>query len=552
MLRYFGLNIYLFMSIKEIIGNLSTGEARKWRPVTLIILDGWGLSSICEGNACSLAETPFFDELVDRYPSLTLEASGEAVGLPHGVAGNSEVGHISLGAGRVCHQGLELINSSIADKSFFKNEVLLGAIKHVKKHSSSLHLMGLVSDGQVHSSQEHLMALLQLAKRKKVERVFVHVFLDGRDTAHDGGLKYIEKLEESMKTLEIGEIASVSGRFYAMDRDRHWSRIAKAYSIITEGSGEHSGEALKAIKKSYDAKIYDEEFLPTVIVDKANKPKGLISDNDAVVFFNFRADRARELTRTFLDPSFKEFPIKKFNNLFFATFTEYEKDLKALVVFEKVAIIDSLGEVISRAGLKQLRIAETEKYAHVTYFFNGGIENPFVDEDRVLIPSPRVNSYAQTPAMAAPEITKRLIEKIEEAEYDFIVVNLANADMVGHTGDLEATKQAVASVDEALKKIIKKLLEVNGLAIIIADHGNAENMINLQLESIAKEHTNNPVPFVVVANGLEGYNLGIGDTTSANMNTVKPSGALTDVAPTILKLLGLSIPDKMSGKPLIS
>lgn len=532
------------MSIKEII-------AGKWRPVALIIADGWGISSVCEGNACALAPTPYFDELINRYPSLTLEASGEAVGLPKGVAGNSEVGHISLGAGRICHQGLDLINKSIADKSFFKNEVLLETIKHTKKNNSSLHLMGLVSDGQVHSDQTHLVALLELAKRKKVAKVFVHVILDGRDTAHDGGLKYVKKLEESMKTLGIGEIASVSGRFYAMDRDRHWSRVVKAYAVMTEGSGEHSGDALKAIQKSYDAKVYDEEFLPTVIVDKTNKPKGLIDDNDAVIFFNFRADRARELTKAFLDPSFKDFPIKKINNLWFVTFTEYEKDLPAPVVFAKVVITDTLGEVVSRAGLKQLRIAETEKYAHVTYFFNGGVEEALAGEDRVLIPSPRVDSYVQTPDMATPAITKKLIAKIDEGDYDFIVVNLANADMVGHTGDLEATKQAVVSVDEALKKIIKKLLEANGLAIIVADHGNAENMINLQLGSIAKEHTSNPVPFIVVANGLEGYNLGIGDTTSANMASVRPSGTLIDVAPTILKLLGLNIPDKMTGRSLL-
>jgi 2,3-bisphosphoglycerate-independent phosphoglycerate mutase len=524
---------------------------KKWRPIALIILDGWGLSSVVEGNACAQAETPFFDELVNRYPSLTLEASGEAVGLPKGVAGNSEVGHITLGAGRVCHQGLELINKSISDKSFFKNEVLLSAIKHVKKNNSALHLLGLVSDGRVHSDQEHLLALLQLAKRKKVERVFVHVILDGRDTAHNGGLNYVEKLEESMKDLGIGEIASVSGRFYAMDRDRHWSRVEKTYAVLTEGSGEHSGEALKAIQKSYELGVYDEEFLPTVIVDKTNKPKGLIKDNDAVVFFNFRADRARELTKTFLDQEFNEFEVKKFNNLFFATFTQYEEDLPASVVFEKVAITDGLGETISKAGLKQLRIAETEKYAHITYFFNGGVEEPFTGEERILIPSPRVDSYAQAPEMATPEITKKVIAKIEEGDCDFMVINLANADMVGHTGNLEATKLAVASVDEALKKIIKKLLEVNGLAIILADHGNAENMINLQLETIAKEHTNNPVPFVVVANGLEGYNLGVGDTTSANMTVVKPSGSLIDVAPTILKLLDLPIPEKMTGKILL-
>ncbi len=524
---------------------------KKWRPIALIILDGWGLSSVCEGNACAQADTPFFDELVDRYPSLTLEASGEAVGLPKGVAGNSEVGHVSLGAGRVCHQGLELINKSIADKSFFKNEVLLKAIKHSKKHNSNLHLMGLVSDGQVHSDQEHLLALLQLAKRKKVERVFVHVFLDGRDTAHVGGLEYVRKLEEKMKVLGVGEIASISGRWYAMDRDRHWSRIAKAYAAIAEGLGEYSGEALKAIQKSYEAKIYDEEFLPTVIVNKTNQPKGKISDNDSVIFFNYRADRARELTKVFLDQNFKNFPVKKINNLFFATFTEYEKDLKAEVVFSKEVIVDGLGEIVSRSGLRQLRIAETEKYAHVTYFFNGGLEESFANEDRILVPSPRVDSYAEVPEMATPAITKKVIEKTEEADYDFMVINLANADMVGHTGNLEATKQAVASVDEALEKIIKKLLEANGLAVIVADHGNAENMVNLKLETIAKEHTNNPVPFVVVATGLEGYNLGIGDTTSANMTTVRPSGSLVDVAPTILKFLGLTIPDKMTGKSLL-
>jgi 2,3-bisphosphoglycerate-independent phosphoglycerate mutase len=524
---------------------------KKWRPLALIILDGWGLSSVREGNACALADTPFFNELVDRYPSLTLAASGESVGLPKGAPGNSETGHLTLGAGRVCRQGLELIKEAIADKSFFKNEVLLEAVKRVKKNNSSLHLMGLIADDGTHANQEYLLALLQLAKRKKVERVFVHVFLDGRDTARDQGLTSVRQLEAAMKTLGVGEVASITGRRYALDQNRHWSRVAKAYAALVEGSGDRSGEAVKAIQKSYESDIYDEEFLPTVIVDKTNRPKGLIGDNDAVVFFNFRADRSRQLAKAFLDPSFKSFKAKKFKNLFFATFVEYEKDLRAAVVFPKEVIADGLGEAIARAGLKQLRVAETEKFAHVTYFFNGEVEEPLANEERLLIPSPRVNNYAKAPAMATPAITKQVVAKIEEANFDFMVLNLANLDMVGHTGDLEAAKQAAVSVDEALRKIIKKLLEAGGLAVIVADHGNAENMINLNLGTVVKEHTANPVPFVVVANGLEGYNLGIGDTTSANMAVVKPSGALSDVAPTILKLLGLPIPDKMTGRPLI-
>jgi len=524
---------------------------KKWRPVVLIILDGWGVAPAGDGNAVSLAETPFFSSLVDEYPCLTLKASGRAVGLPEGVMGNSEVGHLTLGAGRICHQGLERINQAITDKSFFKLPVWLQTFKHLKKYNSDLHLVGLVSEGLVHSSLEHLLAVLELAKRKKVARVYVHAILDGRDTPRSSALAYVSKLEEAMKKIGIGEVASLIGRFYAMDRDHRWDRTEATYRLLTEAKGERSGETIKAIKKSYDQKIYDEEFLPTVIVDKTNKAKGLIKDNDAVVFFNFRADRSRQLAKALVESGFDKFDRKKINNLHLVTMTEYESDLKAEIVFNKEPIKDGLGEMIAKAGQKQLRIAETEKYAHVTYFFNGGREEAWSGEERVLIPSPQVANYAEVPAMSAEVLTETALNKINQGAYDFITINFANADMVGHSGDLKATIKAVEAVDKNLKILVKRIVELGGLALITADHGNAEAMINWQLEEVAKEHTNNPVPLVIVGRSFEGYNLGMGDGDLGELSSLKPSGSLADVAPTILKILGIEIPEKMTGKSLL-
>lgn len=523
----------------------------KWRPIVLIILDGWGVAPAGEGNALSQAKLPYYKELVETYPCLTLEASGKAVGLPEGVMGNSEVGHLTLGTGRPCPQGLELINQSIADKSFFKLPAWAETFKHLKKYNSDLHLIGLVSDGQVHSSFNHLLALLELAKRKKINQVYVHCFLDGRDTPRSSGLDYIMKLEAAMAKIGIGQIASLSGRFYAMDRDHRWDRTEEAYKLLTEGAGERSGEAQKALKKSYEAEIFDEEFKPTAIVDKTNKPKAVIKDNDAVIFFNFRSDRARQLTKALTVPQFEDFDRRKINNLHFVTMTEYESSLPVKVAFEKKEIKDSLSEVLSQAGLKQLRIAETEKYAHVTHFFNGGREAVWVNEDRILIPSPQVVNYKETPAMSARAVAETALEKINEKYYDFIVINFANADMVGHTGDLKAVIESVETVDECLKGLIKKIIEVGGLALVTADHGNAETMYNYQLGEVAKEHTTNPVPFIIVGERFEGYNLGMDEAAIGDLSLLQPTGGLADIAPTILKLFGLEIPENMSGRPLL-
>jgi 2,3-bisphosphoglycerate-independent phosphoglycerate mutase len=522
----------------------------KRRPVVLIVLDGWGVAPPSSGNAVTLAKTPVFNNLLTHYPSYTLQASGEAVGLPWGKMGNSEVGHLNLGAGKIVWQTLPKIDHSITDGSFFKNEIFLEAINFVKNKKSKLHLIGLVSNGNVHSSINHLYALLELIKEKKLENVFIHAILDGRDTPFNSGEVFIKELEKRLKKLNIGKIATLVGRYWAMDRDKHWERTEKAYLAITDGEAErYFKEPLKAISESYKEKNYDEEFKPTVIVDKNNRPIAKVSDNDAVIFFNFRPDRARQLTKAFVLEDFEYFKRRrKIENLFFVTLTEYEANLPVKVAFPPEKIENPLAKILSDLNLKQFHIAETEKYAHVTYFFNGGREKPFPNEDRVLIPSPKVTSYDQKPEMSAYEVTNKTIEAIEKNIYDFVIVNFANPDMVGHTGNLEAGKKAVEVVDECLGKILFSLLKINGCAIVTADHGNIEEMINLRTGEIDKEHSTNPVPFIIVSKEFELKNP---LTEVPDLSLTTPIGVLADVSPTILKLMGIPKPKEMTGVSLI-
>ena len=522
----------------------------KIRPIVLIILDGWGVAPPSQGNAITLTKTPVFDQLLKTYPSTTLQAAGEAVGLPWGEWGNSEVGHMSLGAGKIIWQNLPKINRAIADGDFFTNHAFSQAINQVKKNNSQLHLIGLVSRGGVHSSLDHLFALLDLAKRNNITKVFIHAILDGRDAAFNSGEGFVKEIVERTLTIGVGQIASLCGRFWAMDRDNYWDRTAKAYQSMVEGVAErYNIDPLKAIADSYKNNNFDEEFNPTVITGQQQKPVATINDNDAVIFFNFRPERSRQLTRALVLPNFQNFFRQKVaNNLLMVTMTEYEPGLPVQVAFLADKINDSLAKILSEAGLRQFHIAETQKYAHVTFFFNGGAEKPFSGEDRLLVPSPRVSSFAQKPEMAALEITQNIIKALEADQYDFIVVNFANADMVGHTGDLVASQKAVAVVDESLGKIVINILKMNGVGIITADHGNVEEIIDLRTGDINKEHSSNPVPFIIVGKDFE---LSPPLNQVPDLSLLTPSGVLADVAPTILKLIGLPQPKDMIGTPLI-
>ena len=527
-------------------------EEQRPKPVILIILDGWGVAPPSKSNAITMAKTPTFDNLIKTYPAMTLQACGEAVGLSWGEIGNSEVGHLNLGSGKLIYQNLPRINKAISDGYFFENEKFLEAIDNCKKNNSKLHLMGLISSGGVHSHIDHLFALLELCKREKFNNVFIHGFMDGRDMPYNSGIDFVEKIEKKIKELGVGQIASLSGRFYAMDRDNHWERVELAYQAMVTGEIEGKfTEAIKAVESSYEQKIYDEEMMPITIVDKNLKPVGLIRDEDSVIFFNYRSDRAREITKALILPGFNKFSKEYFKNLFFVAMTEYEKELPVEIAFPTEKIDKPLARVISEAGLKQLHIAETEKYAHVTFFFNGGSEDEFENETRILVPSPRVASYAEKPEMSAKEVTKKIVEAVIEDKFDFIVVNFANGDMVGHTGDLKATVKAVETLDGSLKKIIEAVLSKNGLALITADHGNAEELVNMQSGDIDKEHSTYPVPFIIVSKKFEGKNAGLKEIPNNDLSLVQPSGVLSDVAPTILKLMNIKQPKEMSGKSLI-
>lgn len=516
------------------------------KPVVLIILDGFGIAPPSRANAISLAKTPNFDKYASNYPVMPLSASGEAVGLSWGEMGNSQVGHLSLGAGFIPYQNLPRINKAILDGSFFKNEAFLKAIEHIKQKNSRLHLMGLVSSGGVHSYNEHLYALLELAKNQGVKEVFIHAFLDGRDTPYNSGINFVAKLNAKIKEIGVGQLATLSGRFYAMDRDNRWERVEMAYRAIVDGQAKDIfADPIKAIEMSYAHQVYDEEFVP-VIIDKA----GNIRDRDAVIFFNFRADRARQLTKTLVLPGFEKFDRPYMPNLLMVTMTEYETDLPVTVAFRQMTVDTPLAKVVSDAGLKQLHIAETEKYAHVTYFFNGGQETIFPGEQRILIPSPQVLSYDQKPAMSAREITSRVTQSIKEGGYDFIVINFANPDMVGHTGNIQAAVEAIELLDSLIGEIVDISLSYNGVVLITADHGNVEDMYDMQTGEIDKEHTSNPVPFFVVGSDYAGKSV-LSGTTGLDLSRVTPVGVLADVAPTIIKILGLKKPPDMTGSSLI-
>jgi len=523
-----------------------------YRPLVLLILDGWGVAPHNEGNAITQARTPHFLHYLNNYPVMTLAASGNEVGLTFGEMGNSEVGHINIGSGRVYYQSFPRITHDIETEDFYNNKVFKQAAEHVRKNKSALHLMGLISTGNVHASIEHVIALLKFCKQEGFSKqVFLHAFLDGRDSSYDSGAIYIKKIQEEMKSLKVGKIASLSGRFYAMDRDNRWDRIEKTYNALVEGNAEHiQSDALEAIASSYKEKIFDEEFVPTIIT-KENGAPIQIKNNDAVIFFNFRPDRARQLTESFVLPGFNKFKRRYLKNLFFVTLTEYEKNLPVTVAYPTMIMHNCLAEVISKHGYKQIHIAETEKYAHVTYFLNGMIEEQFPNEDRILIPSPLVANYAEVPAMSTGLIVKEVQKALERKEYNFLAVNLAAPDMIGHTGNLAATIKACEATDKALGEIIESTLSYRGIVAVTADHGNAEEVINLKTGGMDKEHSTNPVPFLIVGKEFLGQAGPGGDPIEGDLSLLTPVGVLGDVAPTLLKLLNIPQPLEMIGRALI-
>ena len=471
------------------------------KPVMLMILDGFGIAEKSEGNAVALAKKPNFDRLVKEYPHTQLQASGMAVGLPEGQMGNSEVGHLNIGSGRIVYQELTRITKAIEDGDFFENEALMKAMKNAKENNTSLHLMGLLSDGGVHSHIGHLKGLLEFAKKEGLQKVYVHAFMDGRDVPPSSGKDFIIKAEEMMKEVGVGQIATVSGRYYAMDRDNRWERVQLAYNAIVLGEGEKASSAVEAIENSYHDEKTDEFVIPCVIEEDGH-PTATIKNGDSVVFFNFRPDRARELTRAINDKEFAGFK-RETLNLTFVTMTQYDKTLEGVnIAFKPQTLVNTLGEYVSSKGLKQLRIAETEKYAHVTFFFNGGVEKENPGEERKVIPSPKVATYDLKPEMSAYEVTDELLNRLDQDKYDMIILNFANPDMVGHTGVVQAAVKAIEAVDECLGKIVDKVLEKDGTVFVTADHGNAETEIDFSTGNPFTAHTTNPVPFVWVSNNI--------------------------------------------------
>lgn len=538
------------------------------RLVCLLVLDGWGIAQPGPGNAITQAQIPYINQLFRAYPASQLLASGQAVGLPPNEDGNTEVGHINLGAGQIVFQDLPRINMAIADGSFFQIPALMAAISHVKKNNSTLHLLGLIGSGGVHANNEHLFALIKFANLNQVSKFSLHLITDGRDSPPTTANIYIEQINSHLKSSGNGKIASVMGRYYAMDRDYRWARTEKAYRCLTEGIGNRAVSAEAAVNSSYQLNLTDEFIVPTNIVDEDEQPISLIKDNDAVIFYNFRVDRPRQLTKAFVlknfeteanQPAFDPLqdkyldshlpekvtllpPFKRqqvIKNLYFATMTEYQKDLPAEALISPLFVDYPLARALAEANIRQLHMAETEKERFVTYYFNGLREQPFPGEDWLMIPSPHVATYDLKPEMSTPALAAKLIEKIAEKTYRFIVVNIACPDMVAHTGNLEATIKACEAADAALAKIIPAILSVGGTCIITGDHGNAEELINLQTGEVDTEHSNNPVPVVLVSNQYLGQ------------NRILSPGILADVAPTVLKLLGLSVPSSMTGRSMI-
>lgn len=508
------------------------------KPVMLIILDGWGYRPENEGNAISLAHTPFLHSLQAQYPQTHLLCSGEAVGLPPGIMGNSEVGHLNIGAGRIVYQNLLRINAAIQDGSFLKNEILNSILSKIKANHSALHLMGLVSDGGVHSHVDHLFALLDAAIGYGLPNIYIHAILDGRDASPDSGIRYMQKLQNHIHRCGTGTIASICGRYFAMDRDGRWDRTEKAYRLFTRAEGRVEADPVQAIKNAYRRDESDEFVKPIAIQKNRSQRLSTIEDGDGIIFFNFRADRARQITRAFTQVDFDFFSRDSNPELCgYTCMTLFDKTFPLPVIFPPIHMEKILGEIISHKGLRQLRIAETEKYAHVTYFFNGGVEIPFPLEDRCLIPSPRdIPTYDLKPEMSAPIVTKEAIARLETNRYDLIVLNYANMDMVGHTGVLDATIKACETVDACLKKMVPEVLNRGGVVLITADHGNSEQMIASN-GKIFTAHTNNPVPFILVDDSRQKVRL--------------REGILADIAPTILEIMGIRAPALMTGKSLL-
>ncbi len=505
------------------------------KPVMLMILDGFGISDKLEGNAVRAARKPNYDALTAKYPLTTLSCSGLDVGLPEGQMGNSEVGHLNIGAGRIIYQELTRISKEIKEGKFFKNEAFNFAIEEAIKNNSAVHLMGLLSNGGVHSHIDHIKALITLCKIKGAKKVFVHCFLDGRDVSPTSSAAFIEELQNHMDSEGVGKIATISGRYYAMDRDNRWERVQLAYNAIVKGEGNRNTSPISVIEDAYHDNKTDEFVIPSVII-KDGKPIGNIKNKDSVIFFNYRPDRAREMTRALIDKEFSGFA-REALDVTYVCMTQYDKTIENVkVAYKPEGYKNTIGKYISSKGLKQLRIAETEKYAHVTFFFNGGVEEPNENEDRVLIPSPKVATYDLKPEMSAHEVTDAVLNELNSDKYDLVILNYANPDMVGHTGVVEAAVKAIETVDECLGKVVNKVLELDGTVFITADHGNAETMIDYSTGKPMTAHTTNLVPFVYV---------------SKHAKKLRDGGILADISPTILTEMGLEIPSEMSGKSLI-
>ena len=512
------------------------------KPTALIIMDGFAFNENAEGNAIKAAKTPYLDKLFETCPYTSIGASGMDVGLPDGQMGNSEVGHTNIGAGRVVYQELTRITKSIKDGDFFENEALNAAIANCKKNDSALHFAGLLSSGGVHSHTEHLYGLLELAKKNGLTKVYVHAIMDGRDVSPTSGIDFIAEVSDKMKEIGVGKIATVTGRYYAMDRDNNWDRVVKAYNAMVMGEGEKVEDVLSAVKKSYETKdengaLLTDEFIRPMVITENGKNVGEVNANDSFIFFNFRPDRAREITRTFVDPDFSGFERRKgFMPLYYVCMTQYDKTMPNVdIAFKPESLTNTFGEYISSKGLTQLRIAETEKYAHVTFFFNGGVEKEYPGEDRALIASPKVATYDLKPSMSAYEVTEEALKRIESDKYDCIILNFANCDMVGHTGVFEAAKEGVETVDECVGKVVDAILAKGGIAMITADHGNADQMVDPESKEVFTAHTTNPVPFIVVGKEV----------------ALREGGKLCDIAPTMLAIMGLDKPAEMNGESLI-
>lgn len=519
------------------------------RPVILAILDGWGISPITQGNAIALANKPVFDTIQAHYPSISLQASGIAVGLPWGEMGNSETGHLTIGAGLVVYQNLPRISLSIQNGSFFKVPAFLDAMQQVRDKKSRLHIVGILSSGGVHGHTEHIYGLLELAKQQGIKEVYIHAITDGRDTSPDLALKIVKDFEERAKEIGVGRIATIGGRFYGMDRNENWQRTKQYYDAMVCGIGPRSGSAEEAINASYIQKVYDEHIVTTIINDQG-KDLPRVENGDAIIFSNFRPDRARQLTKSIILPTFTKFERQKVVTVAFVSMTEYEENLPLKVAFETQVVKNPIGSIISKNRMKQIHIAETEKYAHITYFFDGGTEIPFPNEDFLLVPSPAVASYEEFPAMSADKITDKIIECVEKKSHDFIVVNYANADMLGHTGNLQGTIKSIEAFDAQLGRLLFTVLEKNAVLLITGDHGNAEMMIDPQTGKIDKEHSSNPVPLIIVHKNLQ-VSSSEKDVINRMTRQLNPSGGLVDVAPTILDILQIEIPGDMTGKSLL-